>query len=78
MILMTYPMLTQQLFPTNGQVLKWLNNKWAPADDIASGGGGPNADTLDGFDSTYYSNFPLISKQIIHEVNDLGDNVLQI
>ena len=20
--------------PTNGQVLKWLNNKWAPADDI--------------------------------------------
>ena len=34
---------TTTIPPTNGQVLKWLNNKWAPADDITSGGGGLNA-----------------------------------
>lgn len=43
--------------PTSGQVLKWNGNNWAPADDITSGGSGLNADTLDGFDSTYYLNY---------------------
>lgn len=33
--------------PSTGQVLKWDGTKWAPADDITSGGGGLDADTLD-------------------------------
>ena len=48
---------TTSTAPTSGQVLKWSGTQWAPADDITSGGGGLNADTLDGFDSTYYLNF---------------------
>ena len=31
--------------------------KWAPADDITTGGAGLNADTLDGFDSAYFLNY---------------------
>jgi hypothetical protein len=64
---------TTTIPPTNGQVLKWLNNKWAPADDITSGGGGLNADTLDGFDSTHFLNFNNITNKPTYEVNDLGD-----
>lgn len=43
--------------PTSGQVLKWDGAQWAPATDIASGGAGLDADTLDGFDSAYYLNY---------------------
>lgn len=46
--------------PSTGQVLKWDGAKWAPGVDIAAGGGGTDADTLDGFDSAYfldYNNF---------------------
>jgi len=43
--------------PATGQVLKWDGAKWAPADDITTGGGGLNADTLDGFDGSYYLNY---------------------
>lgn len=43
--------------PTSGQVLKWDGAQWAPAVDIASGGAGLDADTLDGFDSAYYLNY---------------------
>lgn len=43
--------------PTSGQVLKWDGSQWAPAADIASGGAGLDADTLDGFDSTYYLDY---------------------
>ena len=46
--------------PGVGQVLKWDGAQWAPGTDIASGGGGTDADTLDGFDSAYfldYTNF---------------------
>ena len=43
--------------PQTGQVLKWDGTKWAPADDITTGGAGLNADTLDGFDSSYYLNY---------------------
>lgn len=43
--------------PTNGQVLKWNGTNWAPATDITAGGGGTDADTLDGFDSGYYLNY---------------------
>lgn len=43
--------------PTTGQVLKWDGNKWAPADDITSGGGGLDATTLGGFNGAYYLNY---------------------
>ena len=43
--------------PTTGQVLKWDGAKWAPAADITSGGAGLDADTLDGFDSSYFLNY---------------------
>lgn len=43
--------------PATGQVLKWDGTKWAPADDITTGGSGLNADTLDGFDGSYYLNY---------------------
>jgi len=43
--------------PTSGQVLKWNGTNWAPATDATSGGGGSNADTLDGLDSTYFLDY---------------------
>jgi hypothetical protein len=46
--------------PGTGDVLKWDGAQWAPGADIASGGSGLDADTLDGFDSAYfldYTNF---------------------
>jgi plastocyanin len=43
--------------PTTGQVLKWNGTNWAPGADVASGGSGLDADTLDGFDSAYYLNY---------------------
>lgn len=43
--------------PNAGQVLKWNGTQWAPANDATSGGGGLDADTLDGLDSTYFLNY---------------------
>jgi hypothetical protein len=43
--------------PTVGQVLKYDGTKWAPGTDITSGGAGTDADTLDGFDSSYFLNY---------------------
>ena len=43
--------------PTSGQVLKWDGTQWAPGADIAEGGSGLDADTLDGFDGTYYLDY---------------------
>ena len=43
--------------PTTGQVLKWDGSKWAPGIDATEGGGGTDADTLDGFEGTYYLNY---------------------
>ena len=43
--------------PSVGQVLKWNGTSWVPAADATSGGGGSNADTLDGFDSSYFLNY---------------------
>ena len=48
---------TQGTPPSPGQVLKWDGLKWAPANDATSGGGGLNADTLDGFDSPYFLDY---------------------
>jgi len=43
--------------PTSGQVLKWNGSNWAPGADATTGGAGTDADTLDGFDSTYYLDY---------------------
>ena len=43
--------------PVTGNVLKWDGAKWAPGSDATSGGGGTDADTLDGFDSSYFLNY---------------------
>ena len=43
--------------PQTGNVLKWDGAKWAPATDVTSGGGGTDADTLDGQDGSYYLNY---------------------
>ena len=43
--------------PTTGQILKWDGTKWAPGNDATSGGAGLDADTLDGFDSSYFLNY---------------------
>ena len=42
--------------PSTGQVLKWDGAKWAPAADVTSGGGGTDADTLDGAQGAFYLN----------------------
>ena len=43
--------------PSSGQVLKWDGAKWAPGTDATTGGAGTDADTLDGFDGTYYLDY---------------------
>ena len=43
--------------PTTGSVLKWDGNKWAPGVDATTGGAGTDADTLDGFDGSYYLDY---------------------
>lgn len=48
---------TQTNVPSIGQVLKWNGTNWGPANDIAEGGAGLDADTLDGQDSTFYLNY---------------------
>ena len=49
--------------PQTGEVLKWDGTKWAPAVDIAEGGAGLDADTLDGQDSAYYLNYDNITNK---------------
>lgn len=58
-----------------GQVLKYDGSKWVPAADSTTGGGGTDADTLDGFNSTYfldYTNFTN-TPTIPTDVSDLTD-----
>ena len=43
--------------PSTGQVLKWDGAKWAPGADATTGGAGTDADTLDGFDGSYYLDY---------------------
>jgi hypothetical protein len=43
--------------PSTGSVLKWDGAKWAPGTDATTGGGGTDADTLDGQDGSYYLNY---------------------
>jgi hypothetical protein len=47
--------------PTTGQVLKWNGTNWAPGVDATTGGAGLDADTLDGFDSSYFLNYNNLS-----------------
>jgi hypothetical protein len=48
---------TQSSPPATGEVLKWDGAKWAPGTDVAEGGSGLDADTLDGQDGSYYLNY---------------------
>ena len=48
---------TTTVAPQSGQVLKWDGAKWAPGTDATTGGAGTDADTLDGFDGTYYLDY---------------------
>ena len=43
--------------PVTGNVLKWNGSVWAPAVDATAGGSGTDADTLDGYDSSYFLNY---------------------
>lgn len=43
--------------PQTGNVLKWNGTNWAPGIDATIGGSGTDADTLDGFDSSYFLNY---------------------
>lgn len=43
--------------PVTGNVLKWDGGKWAPGVDATTGGAGTDADTLDGFDGSYYLDY---------------------
>ena len=48
---------TTSTSPVTGNVLKWNGTNWAPGADATTGGAGTDADTLDGFDSSYFLNY---------------------
>ena len=48
---------TTSTAPVTGNVLKWNGTNWAPGTDATTGGAGTDADTLDGFDSSYFLNY---------------------
>ena len=52
---------TSSSAPTTGQVLKWNGSNWAPGTDATTGGSGTDADTLDGFDGSYYLDYANLS-----------------
>ena len=72
--------------PITGQVLKWDGSKWAPGTDATTGGSGTDADTLDGFDGSYYldynnfSNVPTVltlgSLSVGNELTAAGDGAI--
>ena len=49
--------------PSTGQVLKWDGAQWAPGVDATTGGAGTDADTLDGFDGSYYLDYNNLSNK---------------
>jgi len=61
--------------PSAGQVLKYDGSTWAPAVDATTGGGGTDADTLDGQDSTYFLAYGNLTNApaIPTDLNDLTD-----
>lgn len=59
--------------PTTGQVLKWNGTNWAPGVDATTGGAGTDADTLDGFDSSYFLNYNnLTNKPVVATLTDFS------
>lgn len=62
--------------PSVGQVLKWNGTNWVPATDSTTGGGGTEADTLDGQHGDYYLNYSNFSNvpdlSIYATTTDLG------
>ncbi len=54
---------TTTTVPTAGQVLKWNGTAWVPGVDSTTGGAGTDADTLDGFDSSYFLNYNNLSNK---------------
>jgi hypothetical protein len=54
---------TTTTVPTTGQVLKWNGTSWVPGVDSTTGGAGTDADTLDGFDSSYFLNYNNLSNK---------------
>ena len=60
---------------TAGQVLKFDGTEWVAAADATTGGGGTDADTLDGFDSSYYLDYANFTNTptIPTDVSDLTD-----
>lgn len=52
---------TSSSAPQTGNVLKWNGSQWAPGTDATVGGSGTDADTLDGFDSSYYLDYNNLS-----------------
>ena len=77
---------TTSVSPITGQVLKWDGSKWAPGTDATTGGAGTDADTLDGFDGSYYldynnfSNLPTVatlsSFSVGNELTAAGDGAI--
>ena len=61
--------------PVAGNVLKWDGAKWSPGLDSTTGGGGTDADTLDGQDSTYFLNYNNLQNTptIPADLSDLTD-----
>jgi len=64
---------TQSNPPSTGQVLKWNGLNWVPGDDIASGGSGLNADTLDGFDGSHYLDWTNVTNKPTYSLSNLND-----
>ena len=60
---------------TAGQVLKYDGTKWVAAADATTGGGGTDADTLDGFNSTYFLDYDNFTNTptIPADITDLTD-----
>lgn len=66
---------TTNTTPVAGNVLKWDGAKWSPGLDATTGGGGTDADTLDGQDSTYFLNYNNLQNTptIPADISDLTD-----
>ena len=66
---------TSNTTPVAGNVLKWDGAKWSPGLDSTTGGGGTDADTLDGQDSVYFLNYNnfINTPTIPADLSDLTD-----
>ena len=60
--------------PVTGYVLKWDGAKWSPAADATVGGSGTDADTLDGFDGSYYLDYTNLNYRPDLYLNIAGDD----